>query len=282
MTGFNHNFTLFDKRMPFEIRQLSKAACGSSFNKNAFAIFKKNDETPIYELERGFGQYGKSAFYQFQHDGRWYAFVGPQYNDAVLIDLETGKIVARLDKEKTGGNFCPTNFYVPSVNIDTSNPYYHSKEKRHKVKYNENGKVVKWIGEMHEEYADFDGEEKIIPPADHYMSMCDYDQTDENDFFDPKFDNWSNWAFMAGVWWAADHEWLVYRIDISEAIKTGLFAPKLYCFEFNYHKEPEIRQYITMQDPEADSNNPFNPNYGCFYFYTQKFTTTAFEEEKKE
>lgn len=285
MPGFDHNFTKFDERMPYEIRQLSAAACGSSFNKSKFAIFKKGDDKPIYELERGFGRYGQSAFYQFMHQGTWYAFVGPQYNDAILLNLETGEIVARLDKEKTGGDFCPTNFYVPSVNINTEKPVYHSEEYRIKIKRNANGKFIGQCGDKNPEYADYDGEEKIIPAADHYMSLCDYEQSDpEEDIdIDPKFDIWIDWAFVAGVWWAADYEWLIYRINIPDAIKTGKFAPETnHCFEFYYGAVPELRQYMKMEDPDVDSNHPFKTNYGSFHFYTQKFTDYAFEEKEKK
>lgn len=102
----------------------------------------------------------------------------------------------------------------------------------------------------------------------------DYEFSDKDDFEDDFiFDigklNYLHTGFVCGVWWGADYEWLVYKIDIPTLLKTGEYHmdSEHYCFDFDYNTMPEIRQFIKTDEMDSDDNG----SYARFYYYTQKF-----------
>lgn len=257
MAGFAHNFSFYDNTIPYFLRKKENTAESASFGRTEFELIERATERKILEYSRGFSQYGKYAFQPFKKNDKWYAFVGTQYNDAKLIDLAGGSEIAILDRDETGGNFCPTGFYVPSLQIGTES-VYHSKEKRRKNKYDADNKVIGWCSEQSPDYAAYEGVEIIIPAHDHFLSEPDYEFCDyEGDIEQDKFswDNvyFTNHLFMCGVWWAADYEWLVYKIDIDECFKTGKFSPKDCVSCFDYFTNPDVRQYVKLENIDVTS-----------------------------
>lgn len=202
------------------------------------------DVAKIYDFN--YPSYATTSFYPFKFKDQWYAVFSPTYNSTEIILLETGETVAKSGAE----HWCPTNYYVPA--------YYVDREYKGKT----------W---------DENGEWKPV--------FCDYELSELEDEIDLTLENieYSNSLFMCGVFWAADYEWLVYRLDIEKTLETGIIeahpAAEDYCFDFDYASSPEIRQFIKAQTPEWNDDLK---EYGRFYYYTQKFTTSGFKTKDNE
>lgn len=253
MPGFDNDFTKFNELIPYELVIDGKNSSGFA-KKTKYQIIRKMDKKIIYEYERYYGQYAKFSYWPFKFNNVWHAFIGNEYNDCQIINLDTSKIVSKLDKGDTGtgGHFCPQGFYVPSVYISTKS-FYTSPERKYKVVYDENGKWKGTYNENCENFLAIDAPIRIDPPRELLLVTPDrifneIDDFDENNVYS------SNIAYMCGVWWAADYEWLVYKIDIEQAIQTGKFTPlsETYLFNFDYGQDPDLKMFFKI-----DCNNSY-------------------------
>lgn len=280
MPGFDNNFTKFNELLPYELIRDGIETSGFS-GSTKFKIIHKTDKKVVYDYSRLYGQYGKFAWYPFKHKNTWYAFVGNQYNNAVIINLETSEVISKLDEEYTGGHFCAQGFYVPSIHVDAI-PFHTTTERKYKVLYDEKGKWMGTYNEKSEKFNLIDAPIKIDPPQQLLMTIVDssFDDISEENF---NWDNvkFSNMAFMCGVWWAADYEWLVYKIDIEKSIETGGFAPlkENYVFNFDYAQDPDLKMFTKISSQNSFVGEDVNVDQKLTLYYYDMKTLNEKDED---
>lgn len=257
MSGYDFKFDKFDAMLPYHlVAKSSKKQEG--FGRVDVSLQRKSDGKEIAKFERNYASlvYANRAFYQFKWKDRWLAFVSRKYNLAEIIDIESDKTLSVCNENSS---WCPTNFYVPASLVDDKVSVLSLKDR-------------------------VDAQGKARPAEDYYDHCHDWQLEDEDERkWSTDHIKYLNTAFMAGVFWAADYEWIVYRINIEKALETGKFGPEkdTYCFEFDYATDPEIRQFLKQQEDCITSLRPFDPNRGRFYYYSQKFVDMNWSEYSK-
>lgn len=243
MSGYDHDWSHFDQHVPYEIVFMGSVAnAPGSWNSSKLQIKEKATGRVIREYDFDYPNYGTTAFYPFKWEDHWYAVFGPSYVGIAILDLETGEIYAEYEPD---GSWCPVGFYVPASYCDKSKPSFTIKEKNH----------------------------YIVTP-DHNFNKLDTEYDEKHLYYHPVL-------FVTSVFWAADYEWLVFRLDLSKIMETRTFPTWeendandksliKYCFEYDYGISPSSTRNFMKRYEEYDSAV-------LIEYYTQRHTKDFFK-----
>lgn len=245
MAGYDLDYSGADKLCPYEIVLSNELKEGWGYQN--LEIREKSTGHIVRAWKYNYRSEGEYCFGPFMFEGKWYAFMCPTYTSSEVICLETGETVANLANGPLRNSWCPVNYHVPCFYVDRDNPYVL--------------KATKGVSST------------VCPDYRLYgFDAVGWDKLNRGHV------TYLNTAFVAGVYWACDNEWLVHRLDIPSIMKTGIIplpTKETYCFEFDYRARPELRQWIKMEWPEVNDD----ATYAKFSYLTQK-STAGFKPEE--
>jgi hypothetical protein len=246
MAGYDLDYSGSDKLCPYKINIINESK--KVWGYQDLEIREESTGHIVKAWRYNYPRNGEDCFSPFMFEGKWYTLICPKYTSSEVICLETGETVAKLADGRWRGTWCPVNYHVPCFYADPDNP--------HLLKVT-NRVSAKVCSDYRLHGFDAVGWDKLKREHVTYL----------------------NTAFVAEVYWACDEEWLVYRLDISSIMKTGIIplpTKESYCFNFDYSAKPELRQWIKMGRPEVNDDS----SYAKFNYLTQT-STDGFKSEEE-